>query len=71
MTPKERQVLELIMAGTPNKEIVSILSVSVRTVEARHHQIFKKSRTESVAELVKDVIASNGLDTAKEDGSGI
>jgi len=59
------------MAGTPNKEIASILSVSVRTVEARRHQIFKKSRTESVAELVKVVIALNGLDAAKEDGSGM
>ena len=70
-TPKERQVLELIMAGKPNKEIAATLAVSVRTVETRRHQIFKKSGTESVAELVKVVLETNGLGAAKEDGSGI
>lgn len=56
ITSKERAVLNLMIAGKANKEIASKLSVSVRTVEARRHQIFKKAGVESVAQLVKIVL---------------
>lgn len=61
LTPKERQVLDLIVAGRPNKMIANELSVSVRTVEARRHQIFKKAGADSVAELVKIIVEAGEL----------
>ncbi len=52
LTPKEMQVLELIIEGHANKVIASRLGVSVRTVESRRHSIFKSTQTKSLAELV-------------------
>lgn len=59
LTRKERQVLDLLIEGRPNKTIASRLDVSIRTVEARRHQIFKKTKTDSVAELVKLILMSH------------
>jgi len=56
LTPKERQVLDLMIQGKANKVIAHRLAVSIRTVEARRHQIFKKTATDSIAELVKLIL---------------
>lgn len=58
LTEKERQVLDLLVDGKTNKAIAGKLNISVRTVEARRHQIFKKTRTDSVAELVRLILQS-------------
>ena len=57
----ERRVLDGIMNGKANKAIASELDVSVRTVESRRHNVFKKTGTESVAELVKFVMTLRGV----------
>lgn len=53
ITPRERQVLELIAAGLSNQEIAETLVLSVRTVERHAANIYAKigvsSRTEAVA----------------------
>jgi FixJ family two-component response regulator len=56
LTPAERAVMELIVAGEPNKVIAKRLGVSVRTVEARRHEVFKKTQVDSVAALVRLVM---------------
>ncbi len=56
LTQKERQVLDLLVDGKTNKAIAGQLGISIRTVEARRHQLFKKTRTDSVAELVKLIL---------------
>ena len=56
LSVKERQVLQLLLDGLPNKVIARRLDVSVRTVEARRSQLFKKTGTRSVAELVRFVL---------------
>jgi len=53
LTPKEREVLELIVAGDANKMIASKLDVSVRTVENHRQKIFQKMQAQSLAELVR------------------
>jgi FixJ family two-component response regulator len=60
LTLKEQQVLDLVMAGKPNKVIARRLGVSLRTVEVRRQNIFRKTETRSVAELVQMVITSRG-----------
>jgi FixJ family two-component response regulator len=52
LTPKERQVLELLMAGKSNKSIASALDIGVRTVELRRHCLFQKLKADSLPELV-------------------
>lgn len=53
LTPKERQVLECIVAGDANKVVARKLDVSVRTIENHRHKIFQKMAADSLAELVR------------------
>jgi len=43
LTPKERQVLECIVAGDANKVVARKLDVSVRTIENHRHKIFQNA----------------------------
>jgi FixJ family two-component response regulator len=51
LTPREKDVLDLIMAGLSNKVIAKRLGLSLRTVESRRQRIFQKTKCSSVAEL--------------------
>ena len=53
LTPREREVLQLIAEGRSTKEIASDLNVSVKTVETHRRQIMDKLELRSVAELTK------------------
>jgi FixJ family two-component response regulator len=59
LTPSERQVLQLMVEGMPNKTIALRMDVSERTVENRRHEIFLKMQANSVAELVRMVIEAD------------
>jgi FixJ family two-component response regulator len=59
LTPKERQVLDRLVLGESNKAIANHLDISVRTVETRRREIFKKMKAGSVVELVRIVLTSN------------
>jgi FixJ family two-component response regulator len=52
LTPKEREVLELIAAGKTNREMADDLGLSVRAVEDRRSRLMKKVGAKSVVELV-------------------
>lgn len=56
LTPKEKDVLVLIVAGLPNKVIAKRLGISLRTVEARRQTIFQKTKSRSLSDLIKLVI---------------
>lgn len=56
LSDKEVDVLRQIIAGKSNKQIAAKLDVSLRTIEARRHEIFRKMEAKSVAELVRLVI---------------
>lgn len=53
LTPKERQVLDLVAQGKTNKEIATELNLSVRAVEDRRARLMKKVQAKSVAELIQ------------------
>ncbi|NMG76125.1 response regulator transcription factor [Aromatoleum diolicum] len=59
LTPREREVLDGIVAGRRNKTIASELGISERTVETHRANIMQKSGTRSVAELVAVALAHN------------
>ena len=52
LTDQERTVLRLIVAGHINKQISKYLDVSVRTVESRRQQIFRKTGAKNLGELM-------------------
>lgn len=53
LTAREREVLELVVTGKPNKIIASELGVTTKTVEAHRARVMEKMRARSVAELVR------------------
>lgn len=52
LTPREREVLQLLAEGKSNKEAASALGISVMTVETHRSNIMHKLGAHSVAELV-------------------
>lgn len=56
LTPREREVLQLITEGESVKKIASILNVSAKTIETHRQHIMGKLNAHSVAELTKYAI---------------
>ncbi len=56
LTPRQRQVLDLIVAGHPNKRVAHRLGISEKTVEAHRAQVMAKMEARSFADLVQKVI---------------
>jgi two-component system response regulator TtrR len=52
LTEREREVLQRIVEGKPNKVIASELVISVKTVEFHRAKVMEKTGVDSVAELV-------------------
>ena len=56
LSPREREVLQLIAEGHATKEIAARLTVSVKTIETHRKQVMDKLDLHSVAELTKYAI---------------
>jgi FixJ family two-component response regulator len=52
LTPRERQVFDLMVRGKINKQIAYDLGTTERTVKAHRHQVMEKMRVNSLAEVV-------------------
>ena len=52
LTPRERQVLDLVIRGGTNKHVARELGCTVRTVKAHRHRVMAKMQVQTVAELV-------------------
>ncbi|VIO79519.1 Response regulator protein TmoT [Bradyrhizobium ivorense] len=52
LTPRERQVFDLIVRGRINKQIAYELGTTERTIKAHRHQVMEKMQVQSLAELV-------------------
>jgi len=53
LTPREREVMTLVVAGLLNKQIAGELGTSETTVKNHRHQVMEKMGADSVADLVK------------------
>jgi two-component system, NarL family, response regulator NreC len=60
LTSREREVLQMIAEGKTNKEIATVLALSVYTVDAHRGRIMEKLNLHSVNELVRFAVR-NGL----------
>ena len=56
LTPREREVMEALVAGHTFKEIAAALNLSVRTVEGHRREVLRKVEVPSVAQLVRVVL---------------
>ena len=53
LTPREREVMKLIVSGLSNREIASALGTSENTVKTQRSQVMQKMAAESLADLVR------------------
>ncbi|HMW17453.1 MAG TPA: sigma-70 family RNA polymerase sigma factor [Accumulibacter sp.] len=53
LTPREREVMEHVVAGRHNREIASQLAISPRTVEVHKARLLAKLQAGSIADLVR------------------
>jgi two-component system response regulator FixJ len=56
LTAREREVLDRVLAGQPNKVTAAELRISEKTVEVHRAHVMEKMRVRSVAELVQRVL---------------
>ncbi len=63
LTPREREVLDLMTLGKQNKSIAQDLGVSPRTVEIHRARVMEKMNAHSVAELVRMMLDMNHVST--------
>jgi two-component system response regulator FixJ len=61
LSPREREVLDGLVAGLPNKTIAYDLAISPRTVEIHRARVMDKMQARSLSELVRLALAA-GID---------
>jgi RNA polymerase sigma factor (sigma-70 family) len=66
LTPRERQVFNLIVRGKINKQIAHELGTTERTVKAHRHQVMEKMQVHSLAELVSNAERLGMLDPSRD-----
>jgi RNA polymerase sigma factor (sigma-70 family) len=60
LTPREREVMELVVEGKPNKNIARALGISQRTVEIHRSRVMEKMKVRSLSMLVRSVMRATG-----------
>ena len=60
-TTKEKEILKLVAQGNTTKEIAEILNKSVHTINSHRKNIFQKTESKTVADLVAKTIENNWI----------
>ena len=60
LTPREKEVLELVVAGKRNKVIAAELSVSQSTVEAHRAKVMEKMEADTLSDLMRMMLSLEG-----------
>jgi two-component system, LuxR family, response regulator FixJ len=56
LTPREREILALVIDGMPSQNIARKLGTSVKTIDVHRARIKAKTHAESISTLVRDVL---------------
>ena len=57
LTPRERQVMTLLIEGLPNKLVATRLGISTRTAEHHRAAVMKKMKARTLSHLIRMAIA--------------
>lgn len=76
LTPRERQILQLVWEGYTSRLIADRLGISIKTAEAHRANMMKKLRATNTAQLVKaafeaGLIKTSGAEQQREEGDRI
>jgi DNA-binding NarL/FixJ family response regulator len=63
VSPREREILQLVAEGKSNKDVADILHISVKTVETHRAHIMSKLDLHSVSDLVRYAIRNHIIET--------
>lgn len=58
LTPRQHQVMDMILAGQPNKNIAADLGISQRTVENHRARLMRRTQSASLPELARLAVAA-------------
>ncbi len=58
LTPREREVMNLVVTGNTAKQAAQILNISPKTIDVHRSHIMKKMRADTIAELVRMVMTA-------------
>lgn len=64
LTPREHEILDLVVAGRHNRDIAADLQISARTVEVHKARVMQKLQVASIPDLVRFCLRANGKDAA-------
>ncbi len=59
LTPREREIVQLIAEGRLNKEIAAILDLSIKTIETHRSTVMHKLHLNTTADLVRFAVRNN------------
>ena len=65
LTPRESQVLRLVLDGAKSKQIAQQLAIAAKTVDVHRSNIVRKLEIESFSELIYELLNDNGTDNAR------
>lgn len=65
LTPREREVVDLLVEGKVNKQVATELDISVRTAEAHRANIMKKLQVKALPALVRLVLLENDAEDSQ------
>lgn len=59
ITPREREIVQLLAEGKSNKEVATVLGISVKTAETHRAAVMRKLSLKSLSDLVRYAIRNN------------
>jgi DNA-binding NarL/FixJ family response regulator len=59
LTPREREIVQLLAEGNSSKEVAGVLGISVKTAETHRANIMRKLQVHSASELVRYAIKNS------------
>jgi DNA-binding NarL/FixJ family response regulator len=59
LSPREREILQLLAEGKSNKEVANTLRISIKTVESHRNHLLSKLNLHSLSDLVRYAIRNN------------
>ena len=62
LTPREREIVQLLAEGKSNKEVGATLGISVKTAETHRANIMRKLGLHSVSELVRYAVRNGFIE---------
>lgn len=62
LTPREREVMDLVVVGRANKEVARELNISLKTVESHRAKVMEKMAADSLADLVRKAAQLSSID---------